>query len=161
MLVGRKQSERGGEGGSTNNLNKRQQKQVEKSANKAQIISTNTQADPSPSNQAQNVVNKSNIELKRRGRKRERDDIYFVKAINKIKEIREQLKTAKADGISVKERQKLRNQISAQQSRIKKKEEVMFLHRAVKDKDDKMKALIKCLTLTLQPDDLIKIHSMM
>ena len=109
MLVGRKQSERGGEGGSTNNLNKRQQKQVEKSANKAQIISTNTQADPSPSNQAQNVVNKSNIELKRRGRKRERDDIYFVKAINKIKEIREQLKTAKADGISVKERQKLRN----------------------------------------------------
>ena len=95
------------------------------------------------------MVNKSNVELKRRGRKRERDDIYFVKAINKIKEIREQLKTAKADGISVKERQKLRNQISAQQSRIKKKEEVMFLHRAVKDKDDKMKALIKCLTLTL------------
>ena len=29
------------------------------------------------------------IEPKRRGRKRERDDIYFMKAINKIKEIRE------------------------------------------------------------------------
>ena len=161
MLVGRKQSERAVDGGSTNNLNKRQLKQVEKSASKPQVISTNTSADPSPVKQTQNVVNKSNVELKRRGRKRERDDIYFVKAINKIKEIREQLKTAKADGISVKERQKLRNQISAQQSRIKKKEEVMFLHRAVKDKDDKMKALIKCLTLILQPDDLIKIHSMM
>lgn len=37
----------------------------------------------------------------------------------------------------------------------------MFLHRAIKDKDDKMRSLIKCLTLTLQPDDLIKIHNLM
>lgn len=84
-------------------------------------------------------------EQKRRGRKRERDDVYFVKAVNKIKEIREILKTAKKDGLTVKQRQKLRNQISAQQSRIKKKEEVMFLHRAVKEKDGKMEHLIKCL----------------
>ena len=37
----------------------------------------------------------------------------------------------------------------------------MFLHRAIKDKDDKMRCLIKCLTLTLQPDDLVKIHTLM
>ena len=48
-------------------------------------------------------------EQKRRGRKRERDDVYFVKAVNKIKEIREILKTAKKDGLTVKQRQKLRN----------------------------------------------------
>lgn len=37
----------------------------------------------------------------------------------------------------------------------------MFLHRAVKDKDDKMRALIKCLTITVEPETLVKIHSMM
>ena len=41
---------------------------------------------------------------KRRGRKRERDDLYFVKAEEKIKEIRVKLKTAKADGLTVKQR---------------------------------------------------------
>jgi hypothetical protein len=84
-----------------------------------------------------------------------------VKAVNKIQEIREILKTAKKDGLTVKQRQKLRNQISAQQSRIRKKEEVMFLHRAVKEKDDKMEALIKNLANTLTPLELIKIHSNM
>ena len=46
---------------------------------------------------------------KRRGRKRERDDVYFVKALSKIQEIRVTLKTAKQDGLTVKQRQALRN----------------------------------------------------
>ena len=37
----------------------------------------------------------------------------------------------------------------------------MFLYRALKDKDEKMKMLTKCLTLTLRPDDLLKIHEKM
>ena len=46
---------------------------------------------------------------KRRGRKRERDDKYFDKAWGKINEIKRKLKTAKRDGITVNERQRLRN----------------------------------------------------
>jgi hypothetical protein len=103
--------------------------------------------------------NSLHYEGKRRGRKRERDDVYFLKAVSKIEEIRETLKTAKKDGLTVKQRQKLRNQISAQQSRIRKKEEVMFLHGAVREKDAKMEALIKCLAKTLTPQEVIKIHA--
>ena len=51
---------------------------------------------------------------KRRGRKRERDDLYFHKAVTKIDEIKQKLKNAKENNMSVKERQRLRNQISAQ-----------------------------------------------
>ena len=46
---------------------------------------------------------------KRRGRKRERDDLYFAKAQDRIIELRNILKTAKEDGLTVKERQRLRN----------------------------------------------------
>ena len=48
-------------------------------------------------------------EKKRRGRKRERDDLYCVEAEEKIQEIKKKLLTAKADGIPVKQRQRLRN----------------------------------------------------
>lgn len=78
-----------------------------------------------------------NESKKRRGRKRERDDLYFDKAVNKIQEIRDKLKNAKALGMTVKERQRLRNQISAQQSRIRKKEEVIFLNKITREKDEK------------------------
>lgn len=59
--------------------------------------------------------------LKKRGRKKEKDCDYFSNAEKKIAEIKARLKTAKKDGMDVKERQRLRNQVSAQQSRIKKK----------------------------------------
>ena len=72
---------------------------------------------------------------KTRGRKRERDDKYFDKAHDKVDEIKNTLKTAKQDGMTVKERQRLRNQISAQQSRIRKKEEVIFLNKVTREKD--------------------------
>lgn len=45
-----------------------------------------------------------NENKKRRGRKRERDDLYFDKAVNKIQEIRDKLKKAKELGMTVKER---------------------------------------------------------
>jgi hypothetical protein len=54
------------------------------------------------------------IGQKRRGRKRERDDLYFIKAQQRIRMLKTMLKTAKEDGLSVKERQRLRNQVSAQ-----------------------------------------------
>ena len=50
---------------------------------------------------------------KKRGRKREKDCSYFQRAEEKIKEIKAKLKTAKQDGMDVKERQRLRNQVSA------------------------------------------------
>jgi hypothetical protein len=37
------------------------------------------------------------------------------------------LKRAKEDGLNVRQRQQLRNKVSAQQSRLKKKEEVLVL----------------------------------
>jgi len=110
-----------------------------------------------------NSENKDDISVsqfgnqKRRGRKRERDDYYFLKAVRKIDEIREKLKTAKDDGLTVKERQRLRNQVSAQQSRIKKKEEVLFLNAAVKIKDQKFEQLVDILTKKLKPKDLLEI----
>jgi hypothetical protein len=76
---------------------------------------------------------------KRRGRKRERDDLYFIKAYTKIQDLKNKLKTAKQDGMTVKERSRLRNLVSAQSSRIKKKEETMFLHQVVKQKDEKFR----------------------
>lgn len=41
---------------------------------------------------------------KRRGRKREKQDVYVQKALDKIQAIKEKLKTAKKDGMPVKER---------------------------------------------------------
>lgn len=99
-----------------------------------------------------------NENKKRRGRKRERDDLYFDKAVNKIQEIRDKLKNAKASGMTVKERQRLRNQISAQQSRIRKKEEVIFLNKVTREKDEKFKQLIEAMVTTLQPHDLIEVQ---
>jgi len=43
----------------------------------------------------------------------------------------------------VKERQRLRNQVSAQSSRIKRKEESIVLHKIVKEKDHKFKMFIE------------------
>ena len=50
---------------------------------------------------------------KRRGRKRIADEQYFKIAERRIQKYRDILKTAKEDGLSVKERQMLRNKISA------------------------------------------------
>ena len=50
---------------------------------------------------------------KRKGRKRERDDVYFKNAQEKITQIKMQLKTAEEDGVSINERKRLRNIVSA------------------------------------------------
>ena len=41
---------------------------------------------------------------KRRGKKRDPDEHYFQKAVERIDEIKKKLKTAKADGLTVKQR---------------------------------------------------------
>lgn len=76
-----------------------------------------------------------------RGRKRLPDNKYFGDAQEKIESIKQKLKTAKQDGMDVKERQRLRNQVSAQQSRIKKKVEVLFLNKLIRERDDKLLGL--------------------
>ena len=50
----------------------------------------------------------------------------------------------------VKERQKLRNQVSAQQSRLKKKEEVNKLHELLLTRDENMLMLATILTKSLK-----------
>lgn len=95
---------------------------------------------------------------KRRGRKRERDDLYFIKAQQRIEDLKAQLRTAKQDGMPVKQRQRLRNQVSAQQSRIKRKEESMVLHNIVKEKDDKFEEFLQFLGKSLGQDKIQKIN---
>ena len=55
--------------------------------------------------------------------------------------------------MDVKERQKLRNQVSAQQSRIKKKAEVSHLQNLIKTKDRKFKDFIDHFVTLLEKDD--------
>jgi hypothetical protein len=93
----------------------------------------------------QRKANDSNQkELKRRGRKRERDDVYFVKGNKKINDLRDKLKL-EGKGMTLTERQQIRNKISAQMSRLKKKEETIFLNRVVREKDDRYLKMAKSL----------------
>ena len=54
--------------------------------------------------------------------------------------------------MSLKERQQLRNQISAQMSRLKKKEESIFLHKVVREKDDRYVLMVKGICQIITPD---------
>lgn len=94
--------------------------------------------------------------LKRRGKKRERDDVYFVKGNKKINEL--QMKLKKEDGsITAEERQKIRNQISAQKSRLKKKEETIFMNKELRDKDRKYLILLTGLCNIIRDDQADKL----
>lgn len=62
--------------------------------------------------------------------------------MDKINDIKAKLKTAKKDGMPVKMRMKLRNQASAQMSRIKKKQEVQFLKHVYEEQQDKIKGIL-------------------
>lgn len=63
-------------------------------------------------------------------------------AIAKIKKFKAKLATAKQDGIDHKQRQKWRNIVSAQQSRMKKKQEVRYLQTLIQEKDRAGKQII-------------------
>ena len=86
---------------------------------------------------------------KRRGRKRERDDVYFVKGNQKIENLKSQLKSQQ---LPLPERQKLRNQISAQKARLKKKEETIFLNKVVREKDCRYLKMVKGLCNIMSAD---------
>ena len=76
------------------------------------------------------------VELaKKRGRKREVWRFFVEASRVKIADCKYKLRTAKADGLSVKDRVKLRNVASAQHSRLKKKAEVRFLNSIIQHKD--------------------------
>lgn len=62
--------------------------------------------------QQSSQASQSGKKTKRRGKKRERDDVYFVKGNKKIEDIQRRLKD-ESGTMSLEERQKLRNQISA------------------------------------------------
>jgi len=64
---------------------------------------------------------KENKVHKRRGRKSEKIDDYIQKGNEKIQKIKDLLKTAKKDGVSVADRKKMRCKVSAHEHRIKKK----------------------------------------
>jgi len=70
--------------------------------------------------------------------------VYFVKGNKKINELRDQLKT-NGKNMTLAERQRIRNKISAQMSRLKKKEETIFLNKVVRDKDDRYLKMAKGL----------------
>ena len=86
---------------------------------------------------------------RRRGRKRIKDDQYFKLAIARIMEQRFQLKNQEALGLSITEKNNLRNKISAQNARLRKKEESIFLNTVVMEKDRKMKVLMEGLSQIL------------
>ena len=152
-------------------LNKRDQKAIQKQYQKqpeylkvpevstTRIQPSVTKKPPQPSKKQNQQQKKEGAkDLKRRGRKRERDDVYFEQGYAKIAGIQAKLKTAKADGMKVEDRQRLRNQISAQKSRLKKKEENMFLNKKVREKDQLFTDLVAS---TLKHIDPTQIQSMM
>lgn len=55
----------------------------------------------------------------------------------------------------------MRNQISAQQSRIRRKEEVIFLNKITRDKDAIFTQFVKQMALCFDNQDLMAIHSRM
>ena len=85
------------------------------------------------------------MEHKRRGRKREHDHDFFHNADVRVNNIRQRLLTAKADGLSVQQRNMLRGQISAQNNRVRKRKEQIYLNDQVKVKDQKFQALTQVL----------------
>ena len=87
---------------------------------------------------------------KKRGRKREAWDKYVKDAQKKIAEFKKKLSTAKRDGIPVKMRQKWRNVVSAQQSRLKKKYEVKFLNQIIGTKDQGIEEFLDIVASTLK-----------
>jgi hypothetical protein len=70
--------------------------------------------------------------------------VYFKKGKKKITEQKEILRL-NGSSMTLKQRQEIRNRISAQMSRISKKEERIFLNNEIKQKDKKFTDIIKSL----------------
>ena len=87
--------------------------------------------------------------ISRRGRKREPDYMIIEHANEKISSIKEKLANAKEDGMSLIDRRRYRNQISAQQARIRRKEEQIFLNKSNREKDARFTKFVKLLAGSL------------
>lgn len=93
---------------------------------------------------------------KKRGRKRENWETYVNEAIQKIAYHKELLRTAKEKKVDVKQRQRWRNIVSAQESRLKKKYEVIMLHELLRTKDQRLDTLLSIIMEKLQgQEDLV------
>lgn len=73
----------------------------------------------------------------RRGRKMTKYDEYVSAGDKKIEELKQNLLTAKDDGVSVEVRKKWRCKVSAHQNRMKKRKEIEVLNFIVKKKDER------------------------
>lgn len=62
--------------------------------------------------------------------------------------------------MTVKERQMLRNKISAQNARLRKKHESIFLLKVVDEKDTKMRQLLEAITEVASPQQLDKLQDL-
>lgn len=76
--------------------------------------------------------------------------MYVKHAQSKIDHFKQKLARAKENKIDVKERQRWRNVVSAQQSRLKKKFEVIFLHKLIKNKDQRLGDFLEVLESKLK-----------
>ena len=89
---------------------------------------------------------------KKRGRKTENWEKYVQDALEKINQYKEKLRTAQDNNVSIKDRQKWRNLISAQESRLKKKIELKFLHFLLNCKDQRLEILFDIIQTKLDTD---------
>jgi len=132
-------------------LKKREQKQALKQQAKFLEI---------PDEPEENAITVENTAMpqSRKGRKRERDDLYFIKGQKKIADAQHMLRT-QYQTLTFKQKQGLRNQISAQKSRLIKKEEAMFLNNEVREKDKKYHDIVKTLLGIMSEDQARELQS--
>ena len=81
-----------------------------------------------------------------RGPKAESLEKFFARTSLKINYIKNILKNSKKTGLPVTEKARLRNVVSAQQSRIKKREEANQLKTLLKDQNEKISKLKSILS---------------
>ena len=84
------------------------------------------------------------------------DNLYILDHFKSIEENR-QILVDDQNLMSSRERQNLRNKLSAQISRIRKREEQIFLHKVVKQKDEKIMSLLEIVIQHADPCQMEKI----
>ena len=82
---------------------------------------------------------------KKRGRKKQKDEDYINAANLKIEKLREDYKKAQRSNATAAQKKRLRNQITAMQSRVKQKQMLMDMSTVVQDMDQRRLTAIKIL----------------
>ena len=87
--------------------------------------------------------------LQKRGRKIVEDDKYFEDGENKIIALKQQLKLCEDRGAPVEERKQIRNQLSAQKSRIEKKKQLNMLKELILNNQRRNEQILELLQSSL------------